>query len=402
MNAAPTAHPTTLQHLQRFSACGCEASFRALFENHAGLVYQAALRTGRGDRDLAEEVVQMVFTSLAQKARTFSPRIILPAWLHRHACLTARQLLRTSRRRRAREDAAALLQMEPYRSANEVEEVIDEALNSLPDAEREALAAVERAIATAEGNVAAQQKEVLSHEAERPEGLDEAQTAALLAEVQQQLDAAQLRADEARAKLLADDQCRLSNAALLDALMQARAAHAPYAALNELLGSADGTKFRIIAQRCTLDYLLEQANEQLRILAPRYRLETVPKSLGLLMVDEDMGGEKRSVASLSGGETFLVSLALALGLAGLTSHRLKVESLFIDEGFGSLDADTLGIAMSALMQLEAQGRKVGVISHVPEMSDAIPVQIRVKRKRGGESQILIMGQQPLSVSVQSL
>ena len=139
MNAAPTAHPTTLQHLQRFSACGCEASFRALFENHAGLVYQAALRTGRGDRDLAEEVVQMVFTSLAQKARTFSPRIILPAWLHRHACLTARQLLRTTRRRRAREDAAALLQMEPYRSVNEIEEVIDEALNSLPDAEREAL-----------------------------------------------------------------------------------------------------------------------------------------------------------------------------------------------------------------------------------------------------------------------
>ena len=99
-----------------------------------------------------------------------------------------------------------------------------------------------------------------------------------------------------------------------------------------------------------------------------------------------MGEERRSIHSLSGGESFLVSLALALGLASLTSNRLRIESLFIDEGFGSLDLETLTTAMNALTHLEAQGRKVGVISHVTEMTDAIPVQIKVeKRRHGGAS-----------------
>ena len=99
----------------------------------------------------------------------------------------------------------------------------------------------------------------------------------------------------------------------------------------------------------------------------------------------------RSIHSLSGGETFLVSLAMALGLASLTSYRVRIESLFIDEGFGSLDPETLNVAMGALMQLESQGRKVGVISHVPEMAEAIPVQIKVKKGRNGASRLEIPG-----------
>ena len=113
--------------------------------------------------------------------------------------------------------------------------------------------------------------------------------------------------------------------------------------------------------------------------------------MNLVVIDRDMGDEKRSIHSLSGGESFLVSLALALGLASLTSNRLRIESLFIDEGFGSLDPETLNIAMSALMHLEAQGRKVGVISHVTEMTDAIPVQIKVVKGRGGASRIVVPG-----------
>ena len=108
-------------------------------------------------------------------------------------------------------------------------------------------------------------------------------------------------------------------------------------------------------------------------------------SLGLLVIDQDMGDERRSVHSLSGGESFLVSLALALGLASLSSNRVKVESLFIDEGFGSLDADTLRIAMDALDSLQAQGRKVGVISHVQEMTERISTKLMVRKAAGGKS-----------------
>jgi energy-coupling factor transporter ATP-binding protein EcfA2 len=111
-----------------------------------------------------------------------------------------------------------------------------------------------------------------------------------------------------------------------------------------------------------------------------------------------MGDEVRSVHSLSGGESFLVSLSLALGLASLTSERVRVESLFIDEGFGSLDPETLNFAMGALMQLESQGRKVGIISHVQEMTDAIPVQIRVEKGRGGASRVVIPGTETISYS----
>jgi DNA repair protein SbcC/Rad50 len=159
--------------------------------------------------------------------------------------------------------------------------------------------------------------------------------------------------------------------------------------LNELLGSADGKKFRQIAQEYALEVLLGFANIHLKDLSGRYQLEVVPDSLALQVVDHDMGNEIRSVHSLSGGESFLVSLALALGLASLSSHRMNVESLFIDEGFGSLDPVTLNIAMDALEQLHNQGRKVGVISHVQEMTERILTKVEVKKLSGGKSKVFI-------------
>lgn len=164
-----------------------------------------------------------------------------------------------------------------------------------------------------------------------------------------------------------------------------------WAKLNELAGSADGAKFRRIAQGYTLDVLLNYANVQLRDLSRRYRLERVPETLALQVIDKDMCDEVRTVHSLSGGESFLVSLALALGLSSLSSNRMKVESLFIDEGFGSLDADTLRIAMDALESLRTQGRKIGVISHVQEMTERIPAQIRVNRAGNGRSFLEVIG-----------
>jgi exonuclease SbcC len=165
-----------------------------------------------------------------------------------------------------------------------------------------------------------------------------------------------------------------------------------WARLNEVIGSADGKKFRQVAQEHTLDVLLGYANVHLQMLSRRYVLERIPDTLGLQVRDQDMGDEVRTVFSLSGGESFLVSLALALGLASLSSSQMNVESLFIDEGFGSLDPDTLNIAMDALERLHSQGRKVGVISHVQEMTERIPVQIRVRRRQNGKSKVEVTRQ----------
>ncbi|MEN9905256.1 MAG: putative Exonuclease SbcC, partial [Pseudomonadota bacterium] len=211
------------------------------------------------------------------------------------------------------------------------------------------------------------------------------------AEVAQQFKAA--GETQARIKLeLAQDDDRLARSAGIRQRIEAQSARTrTWEQLGELIGSADGKKFRNFAQQLTLDLLLGYANEHLQGLTRRYRIERLRDSLGLLVVDQDMGDELRSVHSLSGGESFLVSLALALGLASLSSHRVRVESLFIDEGFGSLDAESLNVAIDALDRLQAMGRKVGVISHVQEMTERIGVRVRVARLSGGASRIVVEG-----------
>ena len=163
-----------------------------------------------------------------------------------------------------------------------------------------------------------------------------------------------------------------------------------WAKLNKLIGSADGAKFKVIAQSYTLNLLLLHANKHLSYLSKRYKLQQVPDTLALQVIDCDMCDEIRTVYSLSGGESFLISLALALGLSSLSSNNLKVESLFIDEGFGSLDADSLRTAMEAVEQ-QMQGRKIGVISHVQEMSERISVQVQVHKKVNGKSVLTVVG-----------
>jgi len=185
---------------------------------------------------------------------------------------------------------------------------------------------------------------------------------------------------------IAQDQVRRTQAAdILKQLETQEAKSKIWETLNQLIGAADGKKFRNYAQQYTLDVLVGYANRHLHELARRYRLQRINDSLALMVIDQDMGDEARSVHSLSGGESFLVSLALALGLASLSSKRVRVESLFIDEGFGSLDADTLRVAMDALDGLQAMGRKVGVISHVQEMTERIATKVMVVRGAGGRS-----------------
>jgi exonuclease SbcC len=194
--------------------------------------------------------------------------------------------------------------------------------------------------------------------------------------------------------LAQDDDKRRRSHAMLAEIEQQETISQRWARMDDLIGSADGKRFRNYAQQFTLDVLLGYANAHLNHLSRRYQLERIQNngapSLALLVRDLDMGGEMRSVHSLSGGESFLVSLALALGLASLSSNRVRVESLFIDEGFGSLDAETLRVAMDALDGLQAMGRKVGVISHVQEMTERISARILVQPSAGGRSTISVM------------
>ncbi|MEG1546023.1 MAG: SbcC/MukB-like Walker B domain-containing protein, partial [Bacteroides sp.] len=164
-----------------------------------------------------------------------------------------------------------------------------------------------------------------------------------------------------------------------------------WAKLNDLIGQASGEKFKIIAQSYTLNVLLLHANKHLSYLSSRYKLQQVPGTLALQLIDRDICDGVRTVYSLSGGESFLISLALALGLSSLSSNNMKVESLFIDEGFGSLDTESLRAAMEALEQLQTQGRKIGVISHVQEMSERITTQIVLSKQSNGRSKVLIRG-----------
>ncbi|MDY6484877.1 AAA family ATPase [Acinetobacter faecalis] len=161
--------------------------------------------------------------------------------------------------------------------------------------------------------------------------------------------------------------------------------------ISSLMGDSTGKKFRDYAQQYNLDILIEYANQQLAMLSQRYTLKRLDNSLSLAIVDHDMDGETRSVSSLSGGESFLTALALSLAIASMASGSMKIESLFIDEGFGTLDASSLHMVMNALDQLQSQGRKVVLISHIQDMHERIPVQIQVQPVGAGASRIEVVG-----------
>ncbi|WP_027386055.1 AAA family ATPase [Chryseobacterium gregarium] len=268
-------------------------------------------------------------------------------------------------------------------------------LLSLPhdwlDSERSAIQTIEEEVTKA-GSVLAERKQLLQDHQQkgisvRP--LDELNI--LMSTAKTEAEQKKQKKGEISFRLQQDEMHKSRIGDLLQSITEQAAVTENWSKLNEIIGSADGKKFRQIAQEYTLDVLLGYANVHLKELTGRYRIERIPASLGLQVVDQDMGDEVRTVYSLSGGESFLVSLALALGLASLSSSRMKVESLFIDEGFGSLDPTTLNIAMDALERLYNQGRKVGVISHVQEMTERIPVQIKVSKQQSGKSVVEVTG-----------
>ena len=163
-----------------------------------------------------------------------------------------------------------------------------------------------------------------------------------------------------------------------------------WTAITDAIG-ADGKTLRKIAQCYTLSFLIAHANQEIRKFNSRYELQQVKHSLGIRVIDHDRADDIRDTTSLSGGETFIVSLGFALGLSALSSRNISFENLFIDEGFGTLDPDTLATVIDSLAMLQSsQGKKVGVISHTDTMSERITTQIRIiKNGNSGSSHIEI-------------
>jgi exonuclease SbcC len=228
------------------------------------------------------------------------------------------------------------------------------------------------------------------HESEaRPTLCDAADAESALAEAQRQGKQTQERLDAARARSGADDLIRRQRAELGPRLERAEAEHATWRALADLIGSSAGDAFAVFAQGLTLELLLAEANRRLGELARRYRLHKNPGGeLDFVVVDLDLGGTRRGLQSLSGGETFLVSLALALALATLAAPKSRVETLFLDEGFGALDTQALEVALGALDSLQATGCQVGIISHVDGIAERIGAQVAVMPEGGGQSRVV--------------
>ncbi len=225
------------------------------------------------------------------------------------------------------------------------------------------------------------------HDKLRPQTLADDTTPTALEEtlsaINQRLRDNTTRQGEINQQLRHDAENTLRQQGLQADIERARQTLEEWSHLNHLIGSKEGDKFRRFAQGLTLDNLVWLANNQLNRLHGRYLLRRkASETLELEVVDTWQADAVRDTRTLSGGESFLVSLALALALSDLVSHKTRIESLFLDEGFGTLDAQTLDIALDALDALNASGKTIGVISHVEAMKERIPVQIKVRKVNG--------------------
>ncbi|RJT19200.1 exonuclease subunit SbcC [Buttiauxella izardii] len=231
------------------------------------------------------------------------------------------------------------------------------------------------------------EKALAEHKSARPEALAaDAELSLLqqqLAQLNQQLRENTTQQGQIQQQLRHDAENRQRQQGLMQAIVECQQQVEDWGYLNALIGSKEGDKFRKFAQGLTLDNLVWLANNQLNRLHGRYLLQRKDsEALELQVVDTWQADAVRDTRTLSGGESFLVSLALALALSDLVSHKTRIDSLFLDEGFGTLDAETLDTALDALDTLNASGKTIGVISHVEAMKERIPVQIKVKKING--------------------
>ena len=248
----------------------------------------------------------------------------------------------------------------------------------------------ERELADAFAALKAIREQLQQHLTQQP-AIEFAQLQTELTALLETLQRTQVQRDEVRLKLELHQRNLEKQQQFAKQIQNIQQEEHRWGKISGLMGDSTGKKFRDFAQQYNLDILLEYANQQLAMLSQRYTLKRLDNSLSLAIIDHDMDGEVRSVASLSGGESFLTALALSLAIANMASGSMKIESLFIDEGFGTLDTSSLHMVMNALDQLQNQGRKVVLISHIQDMHERIPVQIQVQPLGSGASQIEIVG-----------
>jgi len=224
---------------------------------------------------------------------------------------------------------------------------------------------------------------------ERP-AIAESDAAQALEDTREARDVVARELEGVRVKLATDDMLRKQREEIAPRLRDAEASFEVWATVDDLIGHSKGDALAVFAQGLTLDLLLVEANRRLRELAQRYRLEkNRGRDMDFVVVDLDLGSARRGLQSLSGGETFLVSLALALALATLAAPRSRVETLFLDEGFGTLDAQNLEAALGALDSLQASGCQIGIISHVEGIAERIGSVVDVVPEGGGQSRIRV-------------
>ncbi len=204
---------------------------------------------------------------------------------------------------------------------------------------------------------------------------------------------------ELNEKIGSDKQILLTNAGnqqkfelLLQQIAHQEAIQQKWEVLEELIGSSDGNKFRNFAQSLTFEHLISLSNQQMQKLSERYLLKRIndsSKPFDLSVIDKYQNGEERTSANLSGGEKFVVSLSLALGLANMAGKNMRIDTMFIDEGFGTLDTEYLDLAVGALTNLQNEGKVIGVISHMAELKERIGTHIEVIPGGNGHSKIRV-------------
>jgi exonuclease SbcC len=232
---------------------------------------------------------------------------------------------------------------------------------------------------------ARRRRDELRNQARTESATDE--ISARLKRIEEAVNAASAELGQIQQKLEADEREQTRLREKQQDIDAAENEHANWQHLNGLIGSADGKKFRQFALGLTLDHLVRLANAHLsRLDGGRYLIKR-GKALNLRMVDSWEGDAERDAKTLSGGESFLVSLSLALGLSDLVSQSTSIDSFFLDEGFGTLDDGALNIALDAMESLQVSGKLIGVISHVQQVKERIPVQIRVVKGRRQDSWI---------------
>lgn len=312
--------------------------------------------------------LQQHLAGLRGEEKRLQQQILDAQELHRHNQQIFQQQLAESPFAGEADFLAALLSEEEHQQLQTLETALNQAQLKAATSLGDARAALEQHLSA--------QPEPFSEQSRQQ--LTELHTAAA-----QQLRELSSRQGELRGRLTADDNLRVQQRDLLDKITRHQQDVTDRSRLNQLIGSADGAKFSRFAQGLTLDYLIHLANRRLEKLHGRYVLQRkTADSLELQITDTWQADTQRDTKTLSGGETFLVSLALALALSDLVSHKTQIESLFLDEGFGTLDQETLDIALDALDNLNATGKTIGVISHIEAMKERIAVQISVRKMNG--------------------